>query len=396
MDAGRLGHLRQLIHSYVDSGRLPGAVCVVARRGQVVHVDAYGHRDVERGEPMTADTVFRIYSMTKPIASAALLTLFERGAFLLEDPVARYLPELGDLAVLVDGPAAGYRTRPAARAMTITDLLRHTSGFAAGTGESVVDDLYRRNGVADPDGDLDLAASTRRLGELPLACDPGSSWIYGISTDVVGRLCEVLSGQRLDAFLNECIFTRLRMHDTGFQVGPDSVGRFSACYQSGNGEPGYTLLDDPRASRFAAPRAYLSASQGLVSTAGDYLAFALVLAGGGILNGMRVLGPRTVQTMMLNHLPGGVDICAIGTHGGETRTPGFGFGLGGAVLVDRARAEISGTPGEFSWGGAASTAFFISPADQLVSILLTQLRPSGTYLRLRRELRAVVYSALTD
>ncbi|HEY6494684.1 MAG TPA: serine hydrolase domain-containing protein [Trebonia sp.] len=317
----------------------------------------------------------------------------EQGAFLLEDPVSRYLPEFGELTVLTD-PAAGL-TRPADVPLTVLDLLRHTSGLVPRTGRSPVTALYQQHGLADPDGPLDLAESVRRLAGLPLAAEPGQTWIYGVSTDVVGRLCEVLSGRPLDAYLAESVLQPLGMHDTGFAVAPERAARFAANYGPA-GDAGLRLLDDPESSGYVTGRRYLSGSEGLVSTAPDYLRFCLMLNGRGRLGDARVLGSRTVDLMMLNHLPGGADISDIGADGGETRTPGHGFGLGGAVLLDRARAEITATPGEFSWGGAASTAFFVSHRDDLAVVFLTQLRPSKAYLRLRRELRAIAYAALTD
>jgi CubicO group peptidase (beta-lactamase class C family) len=398
LDGGQLRRLQALTHHYVDSGRLPGTVTVVARRGRVAMADAYGLRDVARGEPMTLDTIFRIYSMTKPVVSVALLRLHEQGAFLLEDPVSRYLPEFGEPRVL-DDPATGH-THAAARPITIADLLRHTSGLVGNTGSSPVSRLYQEQGLADPDGALALDESVRRLAALPLAADPGQRWIYGVSTDVVGRLCEVLSGQPLDEYLASAVLAPLGMPDTGFQVPLEQAGRLAACYTPADGPGvGLRLLDDPASSPYVTGRRYLSGSQGLVSTASDYLRFAWMLNRRGQLDEARVLGPRTVELMMLNHLPGGVDINAIAGTGGDkghTRTPGHGFGLGGAVLTDQARAAIGATQGEFSWGGLASTAFFVSPGDDLAVLFLTQLRPSAAYRRVRRELRAIVYAALSD
>lgn len=392
LSADRLADLSRLTRRYVDEGKLPGVLTLVARRGRVAHLDAYGHRDVERAAPMTADTIFRIFSMTKPIASVALMTLYEQGAFLLEDPVADYLPALRGRPVLTGGTADRFEVRPATREMTVLDLLRHTSGLIARSSRTPLGELYRRHGVAEMDGDADLAATVERLAGLPLACDPGAQWIYGISTDLVGRLCEVLSGRRFDEFLSERIFRPLGMTDTGFTVGEKDAGRFAASYRAVDGTPRYERLDDP----YAAPRAYLSGAAGLVSTAQDYHRFASMLLGGGELDGVRVLGPRTVELMTINHLPGGAEINQIGTHGGETRPAGHGFGLGFAVVQDRARAETVATPGEYSWGGAASTCFFVSPADDLFVLFLTQLRPSATYLRIRRELRSIAYAALID
>jgi CubicO group peptidase (beta-lactamase class C family) len=396
MDGPRLRELQAHARGYVDSGRLPGVVTVVARHGRVVLADAYGLRDLERGQPMTLDTVFRIYSMTKPVVSVALLRLFEQGAFLLEDPVSDYLPEFSGLSVL--DPASG-RPRPAQHPVAVIDLLRHTAGLAPRAGRSPVTALYQQHGLADPDGAFDLAESVRRLGGIPLAAEPGRRWIYSVATDVAGRLCEVLSGQPLDVYLAGTVLAPLGMSDTGFRVAPGQAGRFAASYgpaAEGRGDAGLQLIDDPATSSYVTGRRYLSGSEGLVSTASDYLRFCWMLNGRGRLGDARVLGARTVDLMMANHLPGGVDISDIGDDGGETRTPGHGFGLGGAVLTDPARAGISATAGEFSWGGAASTTFFVSPRDDLAVIFLTQHRPSRTYLRLRRELRAIAYAALND
>jgi CubicO group peptidase (beta-lactamase class C family) len=384
LSADRLADLTRLTRRYVDEGKLPGVLTLVARHGRVAHLDTYGY-------PASADTIFRIYSMTKPIASVALMTLYEQGAFLLEDPVADYLPALRGRPVFAGGTADRYEVRPATREMTVLDVLRHTSGLIARSSRTPLGELYRRHGVADLAGDAGLAATVDRLAELPLACDPGSEWIYGISTDLVGRLCEVLSGQRFDDFLADRIFRPLGMTDTGFTVPGTDAGRFAGAYRAVDGTPRYEPMDDPYGSRV-----YLSGAAGLVSTARDYHRFASMLLGGGELDGVRVLGPRTVGLMTINQLPGGVDISQIGTHGGETRPAGHGFGLGFAVLQDRARAETVATPGEYSWGGAASTCFFASPADDLFVLFLTQLRPSSAYLRIRRELRSVAYAALVD
>lgn len=396
MSADRLANLTRLIHGYVDLGKLPGVLTLVARRGQVVHLDIHGSRDIERDEPVTTDTIFRIYSMTKPIASVALMTLYERGAFLLEDPVSTYLPALAGLKVLAGGTADDPRTRPAGREMTVLDLLRHTSGLVAPGSKSPVGELYRRHGIGDVDGDVDLATSVDRLAEVPLACDPGAEWIYGLSTDLVGRLCEVLSGQSFDRFLDDAVLGPLGMTDTAFVVPQGKVSRFAACYRPGEDGTGMALLDDPATSRYTCPRTYLSGSAGLVSTARDYLRFSSMLLGRGEFDGTRLLGPRTFDLMTANHLPGNVDISAIATHGGETRPAGHGFGLGFAVVQDLARAQVTTSLGEYSWGGAASTTFFVSPKDDLITILLTQLRPSATYARLRREIRATTYAAIID
>lgn len=375
-------HVDALVRGYVDRGDLAGAICVVTRRDQVAHFGVYGRQDVERDRPMRADTIFRVYSMTKPIASVALMMLYERGRFQLTDPIGEYLPSLAELPVL-DGDL-----RPATRQVTIRDLLMHTSGMVGPHARGAVGDLYRRADVGRRRGTL--AEMVAALGRLPLAADPGTRWIYGISTDVVGRLIEVLDGRPFDRYLAEEIFEPLGMPDTGFGVPPAETGRFAACYG-----PGLTLLDDPATSTYVGPQTYFSGSAGLVSTAADYLRFTRMLANGGELDGRRVLGPRTLRFMTTNHLPEGRDLTRMAQHGGESQREGHGFGLGFGVLLDPTVAQTIGSPGEYFWGGAASTTFFISPADALTTIFLTQLRPSTTY-PIRRQLRAAVYAALTD
>jgi len=231
------------------------------------------------------------------------------------------------------------------------------------------------------------------LADLPLQADPGTRWVYGISTDLVGLLCETLSGLPLDRYLHERIFEPLGMADTGFSVPEASISRFAAGYGFADG--GFTLIDDPSTSAYTRQPSYLSGVGGLVSTAGDYLRFTRMLAGGGSLDRVRIIGRRTVRFMTANHLPGGRDLTAFADFGGETKRAGQGFGLGFGVLLDPVVAQTIGTPGEYFWGGAASTAFFVSPADELIVIFLTQLRPSASY-PIRRELRAAVYGSLDD
>ena len=374
-----------LVRRYVDDGRFLGAVTVVAHRDEVLLFDVYGRRDVERDLPMTADTVFRIYSMTKPIVSLGLMQLYEEGRFQLDDPVAKFLPELGRPKVYDDGTL-----RESTREMTVRDLLMHTSGLAASNGKHPVSLLYQQAAV---DSAAQLSELPGRLAGLPLQADPGTRWIYGISTDLVGLLCEVIGGQPLDAYLRTRIFEPLGMIDTGFSVPEASISRFAAGYEYDDGR--FRLADDPRTSAYARPRTFLSGVAGLVSTATDYLRFTRMLAGGGSLDGTRIIGPRTLRFMTANHLPGGQDLAAFADFGGETKRAGQGFGLGFGVVLDPTVAQTIGTPGEYFWGGKASTAFFVSPADELVVVFLTQLVPSARY-PIRRELRAAVYGALDD
>ena len=395
MSTPGLRNVSRLVQRYIDEGKLPGAISLVARRGKVVHFETHGEMDAERHTPMRSDTIFRFYSMTKPIASVGLMLLYEEGRFQLEDPVSRFIPELAGLKVLAGGTADAYQVREAAREMTVRDLLMHTSGLVGRDSDSPVGELYRRAGFAGADSPFTLAEMVRRLGQLPLEVDPGSRWIYGISTDLVGYLCEVLSGLPFDRYLEERILGPLGMVDTGFSVPESEVDRFAANYAPQAGTPRYRLVDDPRSSPYTRRRTYFSGSGGLVSTAADYLRFCRMLANGGHLDGVRILGPRTLRLMTINHLPGGKDLATLAQTAGETAREGVGFGLGFAVLLDQAVAQIIGTPGEFYWGGAASTAFFVNPVEDLIMIFLTQLRPSSTY-PIRRELRATIYAAIDD
>lgn len=394
MSSKRLENVSRLVHGYVDDGKIPGAITLIARGGQVVFYETVGRMDVEAGKAMTDDTIFRIYSMTKPIASVALMTLYEEGLFQLDDPASKYIPQFEGLEVFARGTAEKYQTRPPEREMTVRDVLMHTSGLIGGGRQHPVSELYQKAELRGSRSDGTLADMIEKVGELPLYCDPGSEWNYGISTDVVGYLCEVLSGQSFDQFLKDRIFEPLGMRDTGFQVRKDQADRFAACYRR-EGD-GYALSDAPKDSAYLTPRKYFSGAGGLVSSADDYMRFCKMLTGEGELDGVRILGVRTLEFMTDNHLPNGCDLAAMGQpQFTETRMDGIGFGLGFAVLLDPTVAQIIGTPGEYYWGGAASTAFFVSPEDELSLIFLTQLMPSGTY-PFRRELRAVTYQAITD
>jgi CubicO group peptidase (beta-lactamase class C family) len=396
MSSAGLRNLSYLVQRYIDDRKLPGAISLVARRGKVVHFDTYGSMDDERQKPMRSDTIFRIYSMTKPIASVGLMMLYEQGKFQLDDPASTFIPELKGLKVFAGGTADAYQVRDAAREMTMRDLLMHTSGLVGRDSQTPVGELYRRAGFAGADSQFTLAELVDRLARIPLEVDPGSRWIYGISTDLVGYVCEVLSGLPFDRYLDQRILAPLGMLDTGFSLPASKVDRFAANYAPRTGTPRYRLVDDPVSSPYTRPRTYFSGSGGLVSTAADYLRFCRMLANGGVLDGVRILGPRTLRLMTVNHLPGGTDLASMAQTAGETSREGVGFGLGFAVLLDQAVAQIIGTPGEFYWGGAASTAFFVNPKeDNLIMLFLTQLRPSSTY-PIRRELRATIYSAIVD
>jgi CubicO group peptidase (beta-lactamase class C family) len=321
--------------------------------------------------------------------------LYEEGRFQLDDPASGFIPELEDLKVFDGGTADDYQVRDPSRPMTVRDLLMHTSGLIGAGGETPVGELYRRAELRAGDGTL--ASMVERLGELPLYCDPGSEWNYGISTDLVGYLCEVISGQPFDQYLQERILGPLDMPDTGFQVPGNQIDRFAACYRRGReDEASYVLSDPPSESIYLQPRTYFSGAGGLVSTAKDYMNFCKMLSNGGELAGEQIVGARTLEYMATNHLPDNCDLAAMGQpRFTETTMDGIGFGLGFAVLIDPTVSQVIGTPGEYYWGGAASTAFFISPEEDLALLFLTQLLPSGTY-PFRRQLRAAAYGAITD
>ena len=396
MSASRLGNVSRLVQRYIDEKKLPGATSLVARGGKLVHFQTYGSMDDERGKSVAPDTIFRFYSMTKPIASVGLMMLYEEGRFQLEDPVAKFIPELKNQRVFSSGSADSLATREASREMTVRDVLMHTSGLVARDTNSPVGELYRRAGLRGSDSEFPLSELAAKLARIPLQVDPGAQWIYGISTDLVGLLCEVISGIPFDEYLQQRIFEPLGMVDSGFSVPESKVDRFASCYGPAFGEhPQYKLVDDAFTSGFARPRTYFSGAGGLVSTAADYYRFCSMLLNGGVLEGSRLLGPRTLSLMTLNHLPGGKDLATYAQSAGETAREGIGFGLGFAVLLDPTVAQIIGTPGEYYWGGAASTAFFVNPREELIMIFLTQLRPSSTY-PIRRELRSTIYSAITS
>ena len=384
---------RHFDENYIQPGKIPGAVTLGARHGKVLWCEAQGLRDVERNLPMERDTVFRIYSMTKPITSIAMMQLYEQGKFLLNDPVHKYIPSWRNLQVYKGGRYPDFETEPATTTMTIRDLMTHTSGLTYGfTERTEVDAAYRQLKL-DGSSILTLDKLVDRLAELPLEFSPGTAWNYSVSTDVLGYLVELLSGKPLDAYFREHIFEPLGMADTGFQVRQDQQERFAACYLY---QPGDTmkLQDDPERSRYLKEPKFLSGGGGLVSTIDDYFRFAQALCQGGAYQGQRIIGRKTLEFMRLNHLPGGKDLPGLSI-GGFSETPyaGSGFGLGFSVKTDVASSATIGSEGEFGWGGLASTSFFVDPVEDMVVIFMTQLMPSSSY-PLRQDLRALVYGAL--
>jgi CubicO group peptidase (beta-lactamase class C family) len=394
-EPARLQRIGARLRRYVDDGLLPGWTFVLTRDGQVVLVETCGQRDLEAGAPIELDTIFRAYSMTKPITSVAALMLWEEGAFELKDPVSRYVPSFADARVWRSGTFLKPVTDPIVEPMAIWHLLTHTSGLTYGfVASHAVDELYRRAGFewGVPEG-ADLAAVCDHLAALPLLFQPGSEWAYGHSTDVLGRVVEVVSGMPLDQFFAERIFGPLGMVDTGFSVPDSEQGRLAALYTPDPATLQARRLDAMGRNALDVPT-FLSGGGGLVTTATDYHRFAQMLSGRGELDGVRLLGSRTVRFMATNHLPDGADLSAFGRPlFSETTFDGVGFGLGVSVTVDPVKAKVPGSVGEYGWGGAASTAFWVDPVEDMTAVFLTQLLPSSTH-PLRSQLKLLVHQAL--
>jgi CubicO group peptidase (beta-lactamase class C family) len=386
---------RFLAEKYIATGKLPCAQVQVLRKGEVVHEAVMGQADRERQVALTRDAVYRIYSMTKPITSLAFMMLVEEGKVALDDPVTRFIPEWKNLGVYSAGTGP-WVTTPTARPMQMVDLLRHTSGLTYGFQmRTNVDAAYRTLKVADRDRSLDVTRFVDELSRLPLEFSPGDAWNYSISTDVLGVLIERITGNPFQEELKSRIFDPLQMHETSFVVREDQAERFAACYLP-TPQGGMNLLDDPKKSAFLKSPTFYSGGGGLVSTADDYMKFCRMLLAGGQANGHRLISPSTLRLMTANHLPGGKDLTALSRSlFSESTNAGVGFGLGFAVVFDPVRAMVPSSPGEYYWGGAASTAFWIDPVEDIAVVFMTQLLGSSTY-PVRRELRTLVYSALVQ
>lgn len=385
MSAQRLTRIDDFMQRYIDDEMVAGTVTLVARQGKVVHFKAQGMKDVERGQEMTTDTIFRMASMTKPIASVALMMLYEEGWFQLDDPISDWLPEFSDMMIEVENADGTTRLEPAQTPISFTHILTHTAGLM----NSYRGDIARYSEVSQVQGDEDLASWTERLATLPLRYEPGTRWEYSAATSVVGRLVEVISGQDLDTFLRERIFEPLQMPDTYFYLPEAKVDRFATLYGP-NPDDGnrmmLTEVGDANSRYVAEPTTFFSGAGGLVSTAHDYIRFQQMMLNGGELDGVRLLGPKTVELIFANHT-GDLPLWLSG--------PGMGFGLGYSVVLDRAVAHISDTEGSVSWGGAFGTLFWIDPAEELVAIVLTQIRPYS-HIRIREGFHNVVNQAIVD
>jgi len=398
----RLGRITAAMQRYVDAGNLPGAVTLVARNGKVVHFGVVGKQNVATGAPMTRDTLFRLYSQSKPVTAVATMILYEEGKFLLTDPVSKYLPEFTDMKVYVGEENGQIKTEPA-RPITIQHLLTHTSGLTYDFFPTPVGKMYGPAGTtgAAPQSRLgSLAEWSKELAKLPLIAQPGTAWNYSVSIDVLGRLIEVTSGMSFRDFLRARIFQPLGMKDTDFYVPDEKLARFAANY-SPTPDGKMRVADDPEKSPYRKLPKIEMGGSGLVGTAGDYFRFAQMLANGGELDGVRILAPSTVRMMMSDQLSPELppdplsSLFGAGVFGRGARAWGLGFGLGGFVATDPALSGIPMSVGTYSWGGAATTHFWVDREQGVVGIVMTQLLPDGTY-PVRQTMQAMTYQALME
>ena len=394
-DPRRLARIQEHFDHYVDDRRLPGWLVTVARGGQVVYTGKGGHRDREAGLLVEDDTIWRIYSMTKPLTSIAVMMLYEEGAFDLNDDAGKWIEELRSARVYVSGPPTAPVTVPATEPVRVHHLLSHMSGLTYGfTYLHVTDAIYRANGYdfGFPKG-ADLAQAVSDWCSMPLRFQPGSGWNYSVSTDVLGRLVEIWSGQSLSDFFRERILDPLGMTDTEWYCPQDKADRLSTLYYPT--PDGCIPLTDMSALALKVPRLY-GGGGGLLSTARDYQRFMTMLLNGGELDGVRLVSNRTLDLMTENHLPGDVDLAEYAVDSfSEDQQAGVGFGLGFSVVLDRRENKSLVSEGTFAWGGAASTAFWVDPLEDLTVGFYTQLLPSGTH-NIRRELQQLIYSSLVD
>jgi CubicO group peptidase (beta-lactamase class C family) len=385
--SSRLGRIGEVMQRYVDQGKLAGLLTLVARYGKVVHLERFGMTDLEASKPMQLDTIFRIYSMTKPITSVALMMLLEQGLVRLTDPVTRFIPAIGEVKVLAqDGNLLDLK-----RPITIHDLLRHTAGMSyngyyADTGD-LVDKLYDEVDLWP--ADATSQEMVRRIAELPLAFQPGEAWRYSVATDVIGHVVELISDMSLSEFLEARILKPLGMVDTAFSVPVDKAARLATLYGEAE-EGGLEEIDTAIGGDYFDVTLY-SGGHGLVSTAADYLRFAQFILNKGELEGVRLLGPRTVELMTANHLPASILPMTMGTE----QMPGLGFGLGFSVMLDVALSGMMGSVGLHGWGGWAKTHFWVDPQEQIIGILMLQHIQTGTHPAIV-DLRTLVYQALVD
>lgn len=397
-DPQRLSRIEEHFAKYVDDGRLPGWHIAVSRQGKTAYSTSYGHADVENGKPIADDTIYRIYSMTKPICAVAALILWEEGKFEMRDQVKWFIPSFGDQKVFRSGTVTAPRFDPVTEPMEMWHLFSHTAGMTYGfVYSNPVDQMYRNAGFEwGIPKDASLAEMCDLLAQLPLMFQPGTEWAYSMSIDVLGRIVEILSGMTLGEFMKKKIFEPLGMTDTAFHCSADKADRLAALYVPNPGDNRRRLRSDAMGAGALVQQKADLGGGGLVSTMSDYMKFAEMLRGGGQLNGVRILSPRTVEFMASNHLPNNADLTAFGRPlFSETAFDGVGFGLGVSVTLDPAAAKVPGSPGDYGWGGAASTNFTVDPKEDLVYTIMTQLLPSSTW-PLRSQLKQLVHQALVD
>ena len=396
--AKKLEHVeRHLNNNYLQAGKIAGCQVMVARKGIPAYFKSFGDMDRERSKPVDQETIFRIYSMTKPITSIALMMLFEEGKFQLNDPVSRFIPSWKGQQVWVAGRGDDMQTRAPQSVMTMRHILSHTSGLTYGAllpGDSQpVDEVYQKLGVNRDEGET-VSSFAEKLANVPLRYDPGSKWLYSLATDVCGCLVEFISGQKFGDFLKERIFDPLEMNDTGFYVPEDKLDRFAANYGRGR-DKSLRLLDDPQTSKYRRAPSFPSGGGGLVSTTLDYAKFCEMLRQRGSYYGKEIIGSRTLGLMTKNHIAGGEDLsqAAMGSFS-ETAYEGVGFGLGFASTLDEGSSGTIGA-GDYYWGGAASTIFWIDPVEDLYVVFMTQFMPSATF-NFRGQLKNIIYGAIND
>ncbi|HKD49126.1 MAG TPA: serine hydrolase domain-containing protein [Rhizomicrobium sp.] len=398
-DPDRLKRLHDVIsQNYVESGAIPGALTMIWRDGGLAWLGMSGVTDIATKTPMRDDAIFRIYSMTKPITTVALLMLMEDGEIALDDPVSRFIPRFADLRLYAGGLLGNFVTVPCAKPMKVVDLLRHTSGLTYGIlNRTSLDAAYRKLKVAEPGMEGGMKGLIETLEKLPLEFVPGETWNYSVGLDVAAYLVELISGVRFSDFVNKRIFMPLGMADTDFVVPARKRDRFTTCYYVQGSQ--LAVFDDIQNSAYYQPPLLESGGGGLVSTAEDYMRFCRMLLNGGTLGHTRLLSPKTVELMTMNHLPGDSEMTEIMPSSAafnESGYGGVGFGLSVAVTRNLARTGIPGTVGEYSWGGAAGTYFFNDPKEDMAVVFMSQVLFAPGRVKLRRDLRTLVYSAIAE
>jgi len=382
----RLDRIAPAMQGYIDQGKLAGTLTLVARNGKIAYLNAQGMQDKEAGKPMTEDTIFRIYSMSKPVTAVAAMTLWEQGKFHMFDPISKYLPEFADMKVYVSGSGDEMVVEDAASPIRIIDLFMHTSGLSYGFSNSEVDKLYQQM-FSKPD-ELNRDNIIAKLVAMPLTHQPGTAWNYGVSTDVIGFLVEKLSGKKLGEYMQEAIFTPLGMKDTGFYVPADKVDRLTQIYTADRKTGKTIVMENEPVGDFMSDPDIHNAGGGLVSTMQDYFTFAQMMLNGGEINGVRILGRKTVEYMSSNHLPNNLIPF-------NADSQGEGYGLAMSVTVDPGMSGFMSSKGNFGWGGAASTYFRVDPQEKIIMISMAQFVPIGFH-RYHDDFRNLVYQALVD